>query len=229
MRRLVGYGRLSGAEATLALAKLYASSRLYVNFFQPSFKLKSKTRDGARVHKVYFAPATPCERLIAHASVSAVIKKNLAAQFLELDPVRLLQQIRDAQRVLSEISAHGVPAAVSSPVPDVAVFLSSLSSAWKDGEARPTHRKQPTAKHWWKTRVDPFADAWPAIEGWLIAEPAISANEMMNRLAAMIPDLYASKAQLRTMQRRVKAWRAMRATELVVGGLLGHSVPPVEA
>ena len=229
VRRLVGYGRLSGAEATLALAKLYASSRLYVNFFQPSFKLKSKTRDGARVHKVYFAPATPCERLVAHASVSAVIKKKLAAQFLELDPVRLLQQIRDAQRVLSEISAHGVPAAVSSPVPDVAVFLSSLSSAWKDGEARPTHRKQPTAKHWWKTRVDPFADAWPAIEGWLIAEPAISANEMMNRLAAMIPDLYAGKAQLRTMQRRVKAWRAMRATELVMGGLLGHSVPPVEA
>src|ERR1022692_311120 len=62
----------------------------------PSFKLKSKTRDGARVHKVYFAPATPCERLIAHASVSAIIKKKLAAQFLELDPVRLLQQIRDA-------------------------------------------------------------------------------------------------------------------------------------
>jgi len=228
VRRLVGYGRLSGAEATLALAKLYASSRLYVNFFQPSFKLKSKTRDGARVHKVYFAPATPCERLIAHASVSAIIKQKLAAQFLELDPVRLLQQIRDAQRVLSEISAHGVPAVVSSPVPDVAVFLSSLSSAWKDGEARPTHRKQPTAKHWWKTRVDPFADAWPAIEGWLIAEPAISANEMMNRLAAMIPDLYARKAQLRTMQRRVKAWRAMRATELVMGGLLGHPVPPVE-
>ena len=63
VRRLVGYGRLSGAEATKALAQLYVSSRLYINFFQPSFKLKSKTRDGARVHKVYFAPATPCDRL----------------------------------------------------------------------------------------------------------------------------------------------------------------------
>jgi hypothetical protein len=48
VRRLVGYGRLSGAAAMRALAVLYASSRLYINFFQPSFKLKSKTRDGGR-------------------------------------------------------------------------------------------------------------------------------------------------------------------------------------
>ena len=53
MRRLVGYGRLSGPVATQTLAQLDASSRLYINFFQPSFKLKSKTHDGARVHKVY--------------------------------------------------------------------------------------------------------------------------------------------------------------------------------
>ncbi|WP_239142696.1 hypothetical protein [Variovorax sp. WS11] len=51
VRRLVGYGRLSGREATKALAQLYESSRLYINFFQPSFKLKSKTRDGARVQQ----------------------------------------------------------------------------------------------------------------------------------------------------------------------------------
>src|SRR5690606_12511512 len=45
VRRLVGYGRLSGVPATQALAELYAVSRLYINFFQPSFKLKSKRRD----------------------------------------------------------------------------------------------------------------------------------------------------------------------------------------
>ena len=81
VRRLVGYGRLSGRAATTALAQLYESSRLYINFFQPSFKLKSKTRDGARVHKVYFAPATPCERLVAHGDVAPAIKEKLTAQF----------------------------------------------------------------------------------------------------------------------------------------------------
>lgn len=45
VRRLVGYGRLSGVPATHALAELYAVSRLYLNFFQPSFKLKAKRRD----------------------------------------------------------------------------------------------------------------------------------------------------------------------------------------
>ena len=67
VRRLVGYGRLSGLAATQALAQLYGASRLYVNFFQPSFKLKSKTRDGARVSKTYHAPATPCDRLLGFA------------------------------------------------------------------------------------------------------------------------------------------------------------------
>ena len=73
VRRLVRYGRLSGAVATQALAELDASSRLYINFFQPSLKLKSKTRDGARVHKVSFTPATPCDRLLAHRSVGQAI------------------------------------------------------------------------------------------------------------------------------------------------------------
>lgn len=89
---------------------------------------------------------------------------------------------------------------------------------WLDAY-RPTHRKQPSAKHWWKTRVDPFADAWSTIEGWLIAEPGVSAKDLMNRLAAMIPDLYAGKAQLRTLQRRVKIWRTERAKEMVLGSL----------
>ena len=229
VRRLVGYGRLSGAAATKALQQLYASSRLYINFFQPSFKLKSKTRDGAHVHKIYFTPATPCDRLLAHSSVGPETKEKLMAQFLSLDPVRLLQEIRQAQQTLSDIAAHGVSADAMTATPAIADFVSSLASAWKEGEARPTHRKQPGAKHWWRTRVDPFADAWPVVEGWLIAEPAISAKALMERLATLIPDAYASNAQLRTMQRRVKAWRAERAKEMVLGRLRTRDTIPAEA
>lgn len=229
VRRLVGYGRLSGAEATRALAQLYAASRLYVNFFQPSFKLKSKTRDGARVKKVYYAPATPCERLLAHKELKAATKKKLREQFKSLDPVLLLQEIRRAQQTLSDIAANGprTPAAPSKGS-DAELFLASLSSAWKDGEARPTHRKRAAATHWWRSRVDPFADAWPVVEGWLIGEPSVSARVLMDRLATMIPDAYASKAQLRTLQRRVKAWRSERAKELVLGGLREAAVELVE-
>jgi hypothetical protein len=190
--------------------------------------LKSKTRDGARVHKVYFKPATPCDRLLAHSKLDPGIKEKLKAQFLALDPVRLLQEIRLAQQTLSDIAAHGVSTEVVAGTPDIADFVISLASAWKDGEARPTHRKQPNAKHWWRTRVDPFADAWPVVEGWLIAEPAVSAKTLMERLATMIPDAYASKAQLRTLQRRVKAWRAERAKEMVLGRLRAQDAIPAE-
>ena len=51
VRRIVGHRRLEGLEAAAALSRLYATTRLYVNFFQPSFKLESKRRDGARVSK----------------------------------------------------------------------------------------------------------------------------------------------------------------------------------
>jgi hypothetical protein len=230
VRRLVGYGRLSGVQATQALAQLYVSSRLYINFFQPSFKLKSKTRDGAHVHKVYFTPATPCDRLLAHDSVLPAIKEKLQSQFKGLDPVRLLQEIRLAQNTLSELTAHGVCSAQASSAGGngVSAFMASLATAWKDGEVRPTHRKQPSAKHWWKTRVDPFADAWSTIEGWLITEPSVPAHVLMDRLAKMIPALYGSKAQLRTLQRRIRTWRSERAKEMVLGSLQKSAAMPVE-
>jgi hypothetical protein len=220
VRRLVGYGRLSGLAATQALAQLYASSRLYVNFFQPSFKLKSKTRDGARVSKTYHAPATPCDRLLASPRVGESVKSKLKEQFDGLDPVLLLRDIRAAQQILSEIAARGprdrslAPAAT-----DVSTFLESLATAWKDGEVRPTHRKQPTAQRWWRTRADPFAHAWPVVEGWLNDEPTATAKELMERLAQVVPDAYASKTQLRTLQRRVKTWRAEKAKDLILGQL----------
>ena len=53
VRRLVGYGRLEGVAAGEVLARLYSAARLFVNVFQPSFKLAEKTRIGARVHKRY--------------------------------------------------------------------------------------------------------------------------------------------------------------------------------
>ena len=166
---------------------------------------------------------------MAHSSVEPTIKDKLRAQFKRLDPVQLLQEIRVAQQALSDIAAHGMPTeVVPSSAPDVATFLQSLSVAWKDGEVRPTHRKQPKTKHWWRTRTDPFADAWPVIEGWLIAQPSIAAKVLMDRLVAMIPEVYGSKTQLRTLQRRVKAWRSARVTEMVMGGLRRPTAVPTE-
>ena len=53
---MIGYRRFEGLEAAAALARLYAAMRLFVNFFQPSFKLAAKARDGAQVRKRYHPP-----------------------------------------------------------------------------------------------------------------------------------------------------------------------------
>ena len=97
VRRFVGYDRYAGPVAGQALAQLCGAERLYVNFFRPSFKLAEKTRHGARVTKLYLPPATPCERLLAHAGVCQQTQQELRDRRERLDTVALLHTIREAQ------------------------------------------------------------------------------------------------------------------------------------
>ena len=60
VRRFAGYDRYSGQIAGQTMVHLYQAVRLLVNYFQPSFKLLEKIRDGAKVIKRYSPPATPC-------------------------------------------------------------------------------------------------------------------------------------------------------------------------
>ncbi len=49
----------------------------------------------------------------------------------------------------------------------------------------------------------------------------------MERLSIMLPDAYPTKAQLRTLQRRVEAWRAEKAKDLILGQLRRSVLPSV--
>jgi len=53
VRRLVSYDRYSSRVALETMDRVYQILCLYVNFFQPSMKLIAKTRQGARVKKLY--------------------------------------------------------------------------------------------------------------------------------------------------------------------------------
>ena len=96
VRRLVGYDRYSSRAALEQLNRLYRLVRLYVNFFQPSMKLKHKSRHGAKVHKVYDTAKTPYQRLLESGVLNAQQKDALARLYRTLDPVRLLAQINEA-------------------------------------------------------------------------------------------------------------------------------------
>jgi hypothetical protein len=66
---------------------------VFVNFFQPSFKLAAKAREGAKVRKRYHLPATPCQRLLADARTGEEVRRRVEELRATLDPVRLLQEI----------------------------------------------------------------------------------------------------------------------------------------
>jgi len=93
VRRIVGYDRYSSKAAYQCLERIYYLVRLYVNFFQPTMKLISKTRHGAKVHKVYEKAQTPYQRLLKLGVINEVKQAELRATYLGLNPVRLLKQI----------------------------------------------------------------------------------------------------------------------------------------
>jgi hypothetical protein len=216
IRRMVGYGRLEGAEAAAALNKMYRSVRLFVNFFQPSFKLLSKTREGAKVIKKYHAPATPCERLLEREDVSEECKEQLRQTLGALDPVRLLSEIREAQRVIAQLEIGAIKTDTAQATPQLSGFVASLSTVWRDGEVRPTHRRKTTGPRTYRTRVDPFEAVWPLLQVWLAEKPDVNAKDLFLRLQESMPGEF-PPGQLRTLQRRVKQWRSEIARQLVLG------------
>ena len=69
-------------------------------------KLVSKTRHGAKVHKVYDIARTPCQRLLQSDVLSEVKKTELAATYQALNPVRLLKQINENLKSLWRLAIH---------------------------------------------------------------------------------------------------------------------------
>ena len=147
--------------AAEALARLYSAAHLFVNVFQPSFKLAEKTRDGARVHKRYHAPETPCARLLASDAIPVGMKDRLRAVLDTVDPLGLLDEIRAVQHHLAGLAAGATVHPMPQRDADLDGFLRSLALAWRAGEVRPTHRPRKRPPRHWRTRRDPFETTWP--------------------------------------------------------------------
>jgi hypothetical protein len=215
VRRLVGYHRLAGLGAASALGRLYAVSRLFQNFFQPSFKLAEKVRIGARVSKKYHAAATPCARLLDDGAVTTSVKEGLRSAAAALDPIRLLDEMRSLQEYLRRLAAGEETHLCPPSDARLERFLASLSTAWQQGEVRPTHCRPERPPRHWRTRKDPFELVWPQVVAWLEAEPDLTAKNILHRLQRE-HDRSFPGGQLRTLQRRVKEWRRAEARRLIV-------------
>jgi hypothetical protein len=224
VRRIVGYRRFEGLDAAAELSRLYETVRLFVNYFQPSFKLAEKQRDGAQVRKRYHKPATPYQRLLDDPRTSADVRLQVGYVYATLDPVRLLHDIRTSQQKLVDIADTPIVTETGSiSLPTIDQFLGSLKTAWREGEANPTARAKPKVPRS-RRRPDPFASVNPQIEAWFAAEPWRTAREFLDRLQAEHPKLYRD-GHLRTLQRRLKVLRRHAVQSLVIGPVQPRPVP----
>jgi hypothetical protein len=216
VRRLVGYRRLEGSAAAAILARLYTASRLFVNFFQPSFKLKEKFRVGGRTVKRYDPRQTPCARLLRAPTTPAAVKERLVEHLETLDPLRLLEEIRQSQHQLVNLADNGAAALPGAQNQDLRRFLMGLSTAWHTGELRPTDRARERSPRHWRTRKDPFETSWPTIMTWFEESPEQTGVMLLRRLQSERPGVFHDNL-LRTLQRRVGQWRAHKAQQLIFG------------
>lgn len=90
-------------------------------------------------------------------------------------------------------------------------------AAAKAGMDEKTARKYLTAgklpsalkqEHTWRTRPDPFEKIWGELRDMLAAHPGLEAKTLFEDLQNRFPGRF-SDGQLRTLQRRVKRWRAL--------------------
>ena len=104
VRRLVGYDRYNSHAALECLDLVYLTLRHYANFFQPTMKLVSKTRRGAKVHKVYDTAKTPYQRLLELDVLTYAKKAELYSTYRGLNPVQLLDQLNGHLEKLWKLS-----------------------------------------------------------------------------------------------------------------------------
>jgi hypothetical protein len=226
VRQLVGYDRFEGMAAYRQLTEVYRAVRLYVNFFQPSMKLKEKHREGSRVTRTYAAAQTPWQRLQADGVLTDETGTRLTAIYEVLDPLQLLEQLTSLQTALwthavlpgidrfptskATIGFRNPPGTRTTS--DEGDCAAPAPSVVLDPTAPPAKRKYRRTKpnkgpRTYRTRPDPFADVWDEISTWLAATPERTAKSIFVELQERYPGRFAD-AQLRTLQRRVQEWRS---------------------
>ena len=224
VRRLVGYDRYEGIEAWRALANLYALIRLYVNYFQPSLKLVSKKRDGAKVIKKYDKAQTPCQRLLSSEKVSQEIKEKLKKEYESLDPVNLLANIKKCQDTFWKYAwIKQNDCFIVSKKPEVdekqISYRENIDSSEKtnipalDKKYRRTKKpRKPMPPRTWRTKKDPFEKVWNDLQLHLSMHPHKTAKSLLENLLIEQPGEF-NKNMLRTLQRRVAEWRKRQYSE----------------
>ena len=223
VRQVVGYDRFVGEEAYQHLDDLYRVLSSYVNVFQPSMKLCAKLKEGRKVRRIYDEAKTPLTRLLHAQVVSTEHGRDPVKRFEDLDPVRLLEQVQQAQHTLfccvTGVVLQGekrrrlfaderfrVVGRSRLPSAADAVLCRELETGREEEDPSATT----SLLEWHRTCNDPFQEQWEVIAEWVCADPTRSCRAMFEELRRVTPDHY-QPSHLRTLQRGVHKIRARLA------------------
>ena len=104
VRHTVGYDRWETDQEFAILESIHDDLRLYINFFQPSFKLIAKERIGNRTIKRYDTAKTPYQRVLERKDISTEAKARLMNLYVQLNPAELRRSIDQKTAKLWKIS-----------------------------------------------------------------------------------------------------------------------------
>jgi hypothetical protein len=104
VRHTVGYDRWETDQEFSILESIHADLRLYINFFQPSFKLIAKERIGNKTIKRYDTAMTPYQRILERKDIPLETKARLMNLYVQLNPAELRRSIDQTTAKLWKIS-----------------------------------------------------------------------------------------------------------------------------
>jgi hypothetical protein len=152
------------------------------------------------------SPPLPTRGYLADGRITEEQKNSRRETFARLDPIFLLNRIREAQQRIAGIEVHGGPVEPVDLNQNLGNFVSNLGSAWKAGEVRSTHRKpnvttplahsrrsfrddlaahrklvERTARRQCKGTVSTFASQRPWGPAWATSNPAAAREDLAHR------------------------------------------------
>lgn len=108
------------------------------------------------------------------------------------------QQVRRLMKLIQTERTFAIAAAKAGMDPKTA-------RKYRDAGKLPSQCRK---AHTWRTRPDPFKDVWEEIRERLALHPGLEAKTLFEDLQRRFPGRFAD-GQLRTLQRRIKRWRAL--------------------
>jgi hypothetical protein len=102
VRRFLGYARYDTDKQLQIIKEILKLVELYVNFFQPVMKLKTKQRIGSRVKKTYDTAKTPYQRLVLSGILKEEQIQKLQNLYNSLNPLDLKRKINKLTEKLNK-------------------------------------------------------------------------------------------------------------------------------